>query len=48
VIRPKVTYAFNDALTGIVGADVLHGPADSMFGQLKRYRSVYFELKYSF
>jgi hypothetical protein len=48
LIRPKVTYAFNDALTGLVGPDIFHGPDDSLFGQLRHYSSAHVELQYRF
>jgi len=48
LIRPLISYAFNDALSGVLGAEIYEGPDDSLFGQLDDYSSVFLELKYSF
>jgi hypothetical protein len=46
-IKPKLIYAFNDGLTGTLGADLLHGSEDALFGRLRKNSLVYGELRYS-
>jgi hypothetical protein len=48
VVRPKASYAITDNLKATVGADFFFGTADSFYGQLKKNRTGYFELKYGF
>lgn len=47
-LRPLVTYAFTDHTKATLGADLYRGADDTPFGQLKRNRSVFSELRYSF
>lgn len=47
-IRPLITYAFSDHAKGTLGGEYYRGPDNSVFGQLKRNRGVFTELRYSF
>jgi hypothetical protein len=47
VLKPKVTYAFNDHLKGSIGAELLHGADDALFGRWRKNSAAYAELRYS-
>lgn len=47
-MRPLVSYAFTDHFKCTIGADIYFGDDQTGFGQLKRNRNVYTELRYSF
>jgi hypothetical protein len=46
-VKPKVTYAFNDHLRGTLGADILLGSEDALFGRFHKNSLAYTELRYS-
>lgn len=46
--RPLLTYAFNDHWKGTTGAELYRGAEDTQYGGLKRNRSGFVELRYSF
>jgi hypothetical protein len=48
LIRPKITYAFNDSFKGILGAEFYRGDAETFFGRLKNVSSVFTEIRYFF
>lgn len=48
LIRPKVTYAVNDQLRMILGAELFGGDLQSFFGRLKPTSTGFFELRYLF
>lgn len=48
LIRPKVTYAVNDQLRMIAGAELFGGDLQSFFGRLKPTSTGFFELRYLF
>jgi hypothetical protein len=48
LVRPKLTYAFNDHLKGMIGAVGYFGSADSYFGRLKEISSVFTEMRANF
>lgn len=48
LMRPKLTYAFNDQFKGVLGAEIYNGPADSFFGRRKETSSGFIELKWLF
>lgn len=48
LLRPRLTYAFNDQWKGSVGADVFRGSPETFFGRLRRTSGVFAELRYSF
>jgi hypothetical protein len=43
-----VTYALTDALKVIGGVDLFFGDDESFFGQLRKNRAAYLELRYGF
>lgn len=45
-VKPKVVYAFNDRLKGTIGADILRGSEDAVFGRFRKNSAVYAELRY--
>ncbi len=47
-IRPMLTYAFTDHVKGTVGAEYYTGADETFFGQLKRNRGAFAELRYGF
>jgi hypothetical protein len=47
-LRPKITYAFNDRVKGIVGGEIYRGPADSFFGRLEDVTTAYAEVQIGF
>lgn len=47
-LRPKVTYALTDALKVIGGVDLFFGDDETYFGQLRKNRAAYLELRYGF
>jgi hypothetical protein len=47
-LRPKASYALSDAVKIIAGLDFFFGPDDSFFGQLRKNRAGYVELRYGF
>jgi hypothetical protein len=46
--RPFVSYAFNDRLKGIIGAEIYLGAVDTPFGSHKSNRGVFVEMRYGF
>jgi hypothetical protein len=48
LLRPKLTYAWTDALKLTLGAEYYAGPVNRPLGSLQFYNSVFFETKYSF
>lgn len=48
LIRPKVSYAFTDHLSGIIGADIYEGRVNTLFGLLEDNTTFFAELKYGF
>jgi hypothetical protein len=48
LIRPKVSYAFTDHLSGIVGADIYEGRENTLFGLLEDNTTFFAEIKYGF
>ena len=48
VLRPKLSYAFNDKLRGTLGADVFLGPKLSYFGRVQTLSAAYAQLIYGF
>jgi hypothetical protein len=48
LLRPKVTYAFNDQFKGILGAEFYGGDPKSFFGRLKDISSGFAEIRYYF
>jgi hypothetical protein len=47
-LRPKVSYALTDALKIIGGVDLFFGDSESLFGDLRKNRTAYVELRYGF
>lgn len=47
-LRPLLTYDIDDHVKLAVGADVYRGADDTYFGQLKRNRGAFVELRYAF
>ena len=47
-LRPLVTYAFTDHAKATLGAEFYRGPDNTPFGQLKRNRGAFAELRFSF
>lgn len=45
-VKPKLVYAFNDRLKGTLGADILRGSEDAVFGRLRKNSTVYAEIRY--
>ena len=48
LIRPKITYAFTDHLSGIVGADIYEGKENTLFGLFEDNTTFFAEIKYGF
>jgi hypothetical protein len=49
VITPRIGYHFSDAVMAYVGAQVFHGPTDTLFGLIESQLSAgYVELRYTF
>jgi hypothetical protein len=48
LVRPLVTYAFNDRWKGTVGAELYRGAPNTQFGSLKPNRGAFAELRYGF
>ncbi|MES2152499.1 MAG: DUF1302 family protein [Pseudomonadota bacterium] len=48
LIRPLLTYAFNDHWKGTIGAEYYSGADDTQFGSLKASRGAFAELRYGF
>lgn len=48
LIRPKITYAFNDHFKGMLGGEFYSGPQDSFFGRLQPTSSGFAELRWNF
>ena len=49
VVTPRIGYHFSDALIAYAGAQVFHGPADTLFGLIDAELSAgYVELRYTF
>jgi hypothetical protein len=47
-LRPKAAYAISDQLKAIAGIDMFFGDGDSFFGNLRKNRTAYLELRYGF
>lgn len=47
LLRPKVTYAFNDHLKTLIGTEQYFGVAESFFGRLKELSSFFLEMRAS-
>jgi hypothetical protein len=47
-LKPKLTYAFSDRVKGTLGADLLRGSDDALFGRLRKNSVAYAELSYFF
>lgn len=47
-IRPLVRYAFDDRFKGTLGGEIYTGADDTFYGRLKRNRTVFAEMRYSF
>jgi hypothetical protein len=47
VLKPKVSYAFNDHVKGVIGAELLRGSDDALFGRWRKNSAAYAELRYS-
>lgn len=48
LLRPRLTWNVSQDLKASVGADVLHGPPDGLFGRFTNGDRVYAEMRYSF
>ena len=48
LVKPKITYAFNDHLKGMLGAEEYIGEPDSFFGRLSSISSLFTELRINF
>ena len=48
LLRPKLTYAWSDALKTTLGTEYYAGPLDRPLGALQVYNSLFLEAKYSF
>ena len=49
VVTPRIGYHFSDALMAYLGAQVFHGPADTLFGLIDAELSAgYVEIRYTF
>ncbi|MHB8455177.1 MAG: DUF1302 family protein [Acidiferrobacterales bacterium] len=48
LIRPKVSYAFTDRWSGILGADIFRGDENTFLGRLRDNSTAYLELRYGF
>lgn len=48
LIRPKVTYDFDDSFSILVGSNIFVGDKDGMFGQYQDNSMVYAKIKYNF
>ena len=48
LLRPHVSWNFERNWRWVLGADVLHGPADGMFGRYGNQDRIYSEVRYSF
>lgn len=47
-VRPLIRYAFNDQITGAIGADIYRGDMGTFFGTLHRNSTAFVELRYNF
>lgn len=47
-LRPLVSYALDDHVKGTLGGEIYSGADDTFYGQLKRNRNIFVELRYSF
>jgi hypothetical protein len=48
LLRPLVTYAFNDRWKGTLGAEIYRGSSATQYGSLKANRGAFAELRYGF
>ena len=46
-VRPKISYAFNDRIKGVIGAQLYFGSDDSFFGRLRKTNSGFAELRFN-
>jgi hypothetical protein len=48
LIRPKISYDFDDSFSILLGGNIFVGDRDGMFGQYQDNSMVYTKIKYSF
>jgi hypothetical protein len=48
LVRPKITYAFNDSFKGVLGGEFYSGPDDTLFGRLQPTSTGFAELRWQF
>jgi len=48
LIRPKITYDFDDSFSILTGANIFVGNRDGMFGQYQDNSMIYLKIKYNF
>lgn len=48
LIRPKITYDFDDSFSVLLGSNIFVGDRDGRFGQYQDNSMIYFKLKYNF
>jgi hypothetical protein len=48
LIRPKITYDFDDSFSILLGGNIFVGERDGRFGQYKDNSMVYAKIKYNF
>jgi len=48
LIRPKITYDFDDSFSILLGANIFTGSRDGQFGQYQDNSMVYTKIKYNF
>jgi hypothetical protein len=49
LLTPRIGYRFSDTMTGYLGAQIFHGPNDTLFGIIESELSAgYVELRYTF
>jgi len=48
LIRPKISYDFDDSFSILLGANIFVGDSDGMFGRYQDNTMAYFKIKYAF
>ena len=48
LIRPKISYDFDDSFSILLGSNIFIGDTDGRFGQYKDNSMIYAKLKYNF
>ena len=48
LIRPKISYDFDDSFSLLLGANIFVGDCDGQFGQYQNNTMIYTKIKYSF